>query len=271
MAEKLGRKVKSVAERLRYMRAQYRVSTSKDEESRNWHDELDDNEHAVLEERFYRILQELREGNITNSWKCVLTSISTRDWAAKLLPLIPIRVKHMLASPRQPTVSELKALEWKDTSSMGVYFWILQKLHNPMSEESHIYVGSATKYGWELAGRQLQHERHEAGPKLPRRVYNLKTRKRRNWTGNFHTLPVVDRISDESQEVMQIRRLVIVAEVILTTWLGGFWVDRGEQQRLHSLCPWHPITGNYCGLCSHSPLSLDYPTLAEQAKSGDCD
>ena len=59
--------------------------------------------------------------------------------------------------------------------------------------------------------------------------------------------------SPEKEGVLDVRRTVILAEAILTVWLGAL------PSRLHglqSLCPWDSQTLQYTGWPSQNPLTM---------------
>ncbi|RYP57979.1 hypothetical protein DL771_011383 [Monosporascus sp. 5C6A] len=155
------------------------------------------------------------------------------EWAAHILALIPTPVKHILAASAPPTASTLKALEWQDTSRMGVYAWVLRpKLNNPLQMEDFVYVGSATKWDSGLSGRKSQHQRRKGREnKIPRLIRTNHL----NRKGPFLTLLSMQLESPEPGEVLKARQLIILAEAVLTVWLGALGeVNRdsyGEEQK----------------------------------------
>lgn len=53
--------------------------------------------------------------------------------------------------------------------------------------------------------------------------------------GEFITLIAIDMKAAESKEVLRIRHLVILAEVIFTVWLGAL-NGKPENKNVHTLC-----------------------------------
>ncbi|KAI0490277.1 hypothetical protein F4859DRAFT_500702 [Xylaria cf. heliscus] len=234
IAKSIGRKVESVAGKI--------IKLAKTPDSPMPHlsatippdEKLSQSERAILEGRLDCILEGLTRAGKAAQWHHVLMGTSRTEWIEQILALIPTPVGRILAAPSPPTISTLRTLEWEDTTKMGVYAWILtRKVRNPFYPEHHIYIGSATKYGW--------------------------------GTGRFATLLSMEVKSSEPNEVAMARQLMVLAEATLTIWLGALYVGRLDYQLqclpLRSLCPWGLEQISYCGLCSHNPLSLDitYP------------
>lgn len=259
IARQLGRRVNSVAARLRKIAAKRAADlpSTLDEDLDN---DLCEDKQAILTERLYQVIERLLNEDITPQWRCILTAKSVEDWVARLLPLIPKRVKHVLAAPKPPTASDLRGLGWQATNSMGVYAWILKpKFINPLRPESFIYVGSATKYGWGLSGRKVQHQRGKDGANflLQSRIKSAGLGKK----GIFTTLLAVEATSRKSKDVVETRYLVTFAEAIFTVWLGALSEGNpGNYSRrlcLRSICPWELDQISYMGTCSHNPLTKD--------------
>ncbi|KAH6619330.1 hypothetical protein B0J18DRAFT_481739 [Chaetomium sp. MPI-SDFR-AT-0129] len=275
IACQIGRKPKAVKSQLRSMAREKGVELGNNALSfpeailnRN----LEREEESVLEARMCHVIDSLlKDHDTTTQWRDTLRAQSTEIWATTILSFIPTQVKHMMAAPSPPTAADWRSLAWQDTSSFGVYAWVLKPSSsaslNPIRVENHVYIGSATKYDHGLAGRFLQHRKGkdaESGLRLRDRIKRWGLSRR---TGHFATLLVMDPVSPESEDIIKARELVVFAEAILTVWFGALTetggTDRTNQhRRFHSLSPWgrpwdHPQQFKYKGLCTHSPLSLD--------------
>ncbi|KAI0855024.1 hypothetical protein F4860DRAFT_507777 [Xylaria cubensis] len=223
--------------------------------------ELSKSERAILEVRLDHILVGLAKARKTKQWNRVLLATPRAEWVERILTLIPTPVGRILAAPSPPMISEFNALEWEDTTKMGVYIWILtRKFHNPFYPEHDVYIGSATKHDFGLSGRIYQHQQ---GEKSGSSIYRHKFHQRLSKTGHFAALLSMDVTSSEPDEVMKDRQLIVLAEAALTIWLSaltqGSLVAEDEYRGLRGLCPWDPEKVPYCGLCSHNPLMLDIP------------
>lgn len=219
----------------------------------------------------------LKRSDITAQWRAILSARSTEAWAAIILPLVPTRVKHMLAAPCPPTAADWRTLAWQDSSLFGVYAWVLKRGNgpglNPLREENYVYIGSATNYSHGLSGRALQHRKghYWDGPKLYQRI---KQRGLSRTTGHFATLMVMEVASPKSNDIIKAREFVLFTEAIFTIWFGALVGTESvtgrtrDHDRLCSLSPWdHPQQFNYKGLCSHNPLVLDLNSDQESADS----
>ncbi|KAK3353699.1 hypothetical protein B0T25DRAFT_568888 [Lasiosphaeria hispida] len=260
IAHQIGRKKNSVAARLSAMAKEYGTSDVVPFSEEFLDSDLGHEERAVLEQRMCRIIEGLLGQGMTRQWEDVLAAKSVQDWALALLPLVPIRVKHVLAAPRAPTAMDWGNLAWQDTTSMGVYAWILKPRYvHPLRLENFVYIGSATKYGWGLTGRRLQHRRGKEGSNflLQSRIKGSGLSR----AGPFVTLLSKEAMSPESKDVVEARYLVVFAEAIFTIWLGaltgGNSANSEERFHLRSLCPWDVYGTTYNGLCSHNPLTKD--------------
>ncbi|EAQ90147.1 predicted protein [Chaetomium globosum CBS 148.51] len=283
IARQIGREPDSVRSRLRLMAKKMSVELGNEAVSfsvESLDGDLGNEEQSILEARMCHVIDGMlkKRDLVTTQWKAILSAKSTEAWVATILPLIPTRVKHILAAPSPPTAADWRNLTWQDTSRFGVYAWLLKRggsgSLNPLRVEKYLYIGSATKYGHGLFGRALQHrERHgrNSGSSLDNRI---KQRGLSRATGYFATLLVTEAASLEIGDITKARELVVFAEAILTVWLEALTETESagapsraeEHRRLHSLSPWnHPQQFSYKGLCSHSPLALDLESRQESA------
>ncbi|RYP29501.1 hypothetical protein DL767_006691 [Monosporascus sp. MG133] len=276
MARLLGRDASSVGRQINKMVAERRPTEQQRLPLVPPDGDLSEREQKVLEARMKDIVDGLISMDKTEEWEHVLAEKPSAEWAAHILALIPTPVKHILAASAPPTASTLKAMEWQDTSRMGVYAWVLKpKLNNPLQMGDFVYVGSATKWGSGLSGRKSQHQRRKGREnKIPRLIRTNHL----NRKGPFLTLLSMQLESPEPGEVLKARQLIILAEAVLTVWLGALGeVNRdsyGEEQkrlRLRHLCPWDLDEISYRGACSHNPLDVDVhsPTGSAQMGTGD--
>ncbi|KAK5653652.1 hypothetical protein OQA88_8682 [Cercophora sp. LCS_1] len=256
IARQIGREPGAVRYRLRLMAKEKSAELGNDAASFSvafLDKDLGKEEQSVLEARMCQIIDELlEERDTTIQWRAILSAKSTEAWAATILPLIPTRVKHILAAPSPPIA---------DTSSFGVYAWVLERGRgpslNPLRVENYVYIGSATKYAHGLSGRVLQHRegRHwESGAALSDRI---KQRGLSRTTGHFATLLAMEPASSGIGDITKAQELVVFAEAIFTIWfkalteteLAGVTGRARKHRRLHSLSPWdHTQQFNYKGL-----------------------
>lgn len=227
-------------------------------------EELSISERAILAIRINHILDGLMGAKMTEDWSRVLQAVPREIWIKEMLALLSAPVGRILAAPSPPTIADLKSFGWEDTSNLGVYAWILSRKHlNPFFPEHYVYVGSATKLGWGLIGRKIQHLGGKEGSSftLRQRIrHQSLTRK-----GHFVALLSREAGASEPCEIVNTRRLLVSMEAVLTIWLGalsgGNPEFHEERRLLRSLGPWDVEEIPYRGLCSHNPLSADiaYP------------
>ena len=162
-------------------------------------------------------------------------------------------------------MADLKSFGWETTSNVGVYVWIPRRKHlNPFFPEHYIYIGSATKFGWGLSGRKYQRQQGKDGSSftLRHRIRQQSLTKK----GDFVALLSKQLDTYEPHEIVETRRLLVLAEAVLTIWLGALSSGKPElyQERrsLRCLGPWNVEDIPYQGLCSHNPLSKDITYLS---------
>lgn len=270
IASQIGRKQKAVKSQLRLMAEEKGVelgndtlSLSKEILNRN----LNKKEKSVLKARMHHVIDKLRKDHSTTAqWRKTLRARSTKDWAVTILSFIPTRVKHIMVASCPPTAADWRSLTWQDTSSFGVYAWVLKRSKsanlNPIRAENHVYIGSATKYAHGLAGRILQHNEGKYVESDPGMKGRIEQRGLCCRTGHFATLLAMDPASSETRDITKARELVVFAKAIFTVWFGAF-TETGvtayasQHRRLHSFSPWdHPRRFRYKGLCYNNPLGL---------------
>ncbi|KAH6839643.1 hypothetical protein B0I37DRAFT_386937 [Chaetomium sp. MPI-CAGE-AT-0009] len=279
IARQIGREPEAVRCRLRLMAKEKSVELGNDAVSFSvafLDRDLGEEEESILKARMSHVIDGLPEdADTTTQWRATLSAKSIEAWAATIIPLIPTRVKHILAAPNPPTAADWRSLAWQDTSLFGVYAWILKRGGgaglNPLRVGNYVYIGSATKYAHGLSGRALQHREGDGGFGLNHRI---KQRGLSRTTGHFATLLAMEAASSDIGDITKAQELVVFAEAIFTIWFGaltetesaGVIGRAGKHRRLHSLSPWeHPQQFNYEGLCSHNPLALDLKSGKESA------
>jgi hypothetical protein len=75
---------------------------------------------------------------------------------------------------------------------------------------------------------------------------NIRKRNRR-----YVLLMVIEMNSSGEDAVLDLRRTVTLAKVILAVWLGAF---QSPSVELRNLCPWDPQTRDYTGISQHNAL-----------------
>lgn len=70
---------------------------------------------------------------------------------------MPRRLVSILTSIQPPHLARLESLTWSETSSAGVFAWILKPAKGSFhfDNECYVYVGSATQYGTGLGGEKI--------------------------------------------------------------------------------------------------------------------
>jgi hypothetical protein len=157
IARKIGREPDAVRYRLRLMAKEKSAELGNDAVSFSvafLDRDLGKEEQSALEARMCHVIDGLLEkGDTTTQWRAILSAKSTEAWATTILPLIPTRVKHILAGPSPPTAADWRSLAWQDTSLFGVYAWVLKRVGdaslNPLRVENYIdAVVPDSLFGW---------------------------------------------------------------------------------------------------------------------------
>ena len=102
---------------------------------------------------------------------------------------------------------------------MDVYGWALRPTQLSPGISYHLYVGSATGAGKGLTGRKREHERGKNTSKLAKNLLQDGTLV---MEGNrFVALVSISLESGEQHKVLRARQLLVLAEAVLTIWLGA--------------------------------------------------
>ena len=215
---------------------------------------------ALVESIFQARLREswecLMRSEMTETWKEVLMQKTAEVWLSAISENTSKQAKQLLASHKPPTISELEALAWTNTSNAGVYGWILKPRSKLcLDKEVRLYVGSASKYGFGLEWRKYQHLSESKLLYNPR-LRSLIKRKKMGRKGQFITLMTLNMENKEKEDVLRVRYLVTLAESIFTMWSGAF---AEKMENKGDLCGYYPWGKNlsYSGCSSHNPLTKD--------------
>ena len=208
---------------------------------------------VLFDTRLVEIWQGLLNSKMTQAWREALREKSDQEWLSSISAGIPDDVKRVLGGLRPPTWEELEGLPLINTKDAGVYARLAQSpFEFQMVSDRYLYVGSASRYGGGLKARIAEHTRKTRRSDESRLQRDIR-RKNLKGTNSFATLMVMKMDSPEKEGVLDVRRTVILAEAILTVWLGAL------PSRLHglqSLCPWDSQTLQYTGWPSQNPLTM---------------
>ena len=215
---------------------------------------------ALVESIFQARLREswecLMRSEMTETWKEVLLQKTAELWLSAVSENTSKQAKQLLAGQEPPTVAELEALSWTETSNAGVYGWILKPRSKfYLNKEVHLYVGSASKYSFGLEWRKHQHLSESKLLNNPR-LRSLIKRKKMGRKGHFITLMTLETDNGEKENVLRARYLATLAESIFTVWLGAFAEKMEDKGDIRSHCPWGKDLP-YSGCSSHNPLTKD--------------
>jgi len=267
IAWRMGRSLTSVRMRLKKLLTKTtRTKSSRTASLRFWESEVSGPEQAVLEERMCKIITGLFQEFSTVSLEMrktmdfcnrqffleTIRAFRTRtpeQWTATLLPMIPRRIKHLLAAPRSPTTADwraVKELETECTAALGVFMDVRQpdrskKLLNRSFLDAKGPIGSvlcnqgiSMGFGSCLITPDtlLRRDPYVRGPTRPMARIAL-----------LIICKTVDPSESEyeppKEPSIETKRLLAFSEAVLATWLGAR--VRGEAgQTLLPLCPWEP-------------------------------
>ena len=211
-------------------------------------------EERLFNARLNDILRGLCQHPMTSKRRDYISSKPLEEWAFIISNGIPDRVKIVLGGLTAPTYEELLVLPAVCTKDAGVYAELGHKNSDSGPVKCGIYVGSASKFGLGLFHRISDHAylmRH--GSKTKR----YKPAKRNNIGKSREFVTLMTAKFATSKDVLEVRRKVVLAEAVLTIWLGALNLSRGENCRLGWLSPWSNHRLDYTGQSSHNPLTID--------------
>ncbi|SMY29613.1 unnamed protein product [Zymoseptoria tritici ST99CH_1A5] len=223
--------------------------------------------------------EEVFHRRLTEVWTCLLDSVKTPawtriiatrtkdEWLSQISDGIGSEVRTLLAGTQCPTFQELNALPLLMSTDAGVYARLVESRYEvQFAIDRMVYVGSASKYNAGLAGRIAEHAsklKNKPGRKrktIPRLQITIEARKLR-WPGNFATLMVLSFPSSKPQDVYNVRATVVIAEAMLTIWLGALQdppPNVNPSPRLFDAFPWNLAERDYTPWSSHNPLLVDF-------------
>jgi len=212
-------------------------------------------QESLFNTRLVNIWQGLLELEMTPTWEKALSTKSAEEWLSPISQGIPEGVKKILGGLRPPTYVELENLPSVHSTDAGVYARLVTSRYElQMASDRYLYVGSASRYGKGLNWRVSEHIGKEKSHHVLRLQRNIKTKGLKG-PGRFVTLMTMKMNSSEKEDVLDVRRTVILAEAILTVWLGAL---QSPSPRLQNLHQWHPQTLDYTAWSSHNPLTIDF-------------
>ncbi|KAK6536203.1 hypothetical protein TWF281_000446 [Arthrobotrys megalospora] len=203
-------------------------------------------------ERLMKIGCGLLMSDMTALWRAALEQRPFEEWAQLIATGIPEQVQQILGGIDPPTFEKLTDLPQVDTTDAGVYARLMRTKDRPQLPcDRYLYVGSAAKYNFGLNDRVRRHIVGDHG------IYRISTaikKRRLEEPGHFIALMTIKANSPGIEDVVHSRRVAVLAEAILTVWLGAL---RNPRWDLKSLYPWDIELLDYRPWCSHNPLTLD--------------
>lgn len=260
IADRLGRKTSSVVNKISSLADYFGEcnEASRFEGPQSLPPEL---EESLLRLRLQIIWEGLMKTKMTQTWDEVLKTHNPLHWQSMIAEIIPRRLVSILASIQPPHLARLESLIWSETSSAGVFAWILKPAKGSFhfDNECYVYVGSATHCDTGLAGRKAK--LLSRGDDSIMRYIDWHRLDRR---GQFVTLLEVPFADDSAEEIKRVRTLVALAKAVLVIWLGA--VGKQSRKAIAGLVPWDIATINYLGLAGHNPLlrNISDPKLSKK-------
>jgi hypothetical protein len=155
---------------------------------------------------------------------------------------IPEGFKRILGGLQPPTHEEIESLPSSDSADAGVYARLVKSRHElQIAIDRYLYVGSASRYGSGLNGRVSEHIKKRKLHLELRLPKDIRT-KDLEGPGRFVTLMTMKMNSPEREDVPNVRRMVTLAEAILTVWLGAL---QSPSPHLQNLSQWNPQILDY--------------------------
>jgi hypothetical protein len=137
-----------------------------------------------------------------------------------------------------------------------VYGRILKpRAESYLDQQVHLYVDSASKYGFGLEGRKQQHLSKSKRLHSPR-LRSLIRKSELGRRAHFITFMTFGLDSGEKEDVLRVRCLVTLAEAIFTVWLDAFAENMEDRGDLGDRC-YQGRSLPYSGGSSHNPLTED--------------
>ena len=211
-------------------------------------------EQLLLRSRLQVIWEGLVESKMTSKWNKVLMTQESTQWQTMIAETFPQRLVSILASIQPPHLARLESLPWSDTSSAGVFAWILKPKKGSFhfDNECYVYIGSATRYGMGLRDRKAGLQSRDGDNDSIMNPINFH---RLDRGGKFVTLLEIPFANDSVEEITRVRTLAALAKVVLAIWLGA--VAKGSRKAITGLVPWNIDTISYLGFAGHNSLSFN--------------
>ncbi|KAI0117441.1 hypothetical protein F4814DRAFT_287338 [Daldinia grandis] len=217
-------------------------------------------QQTLFSMRLLKIWKGLLESDMTPTWTEALLEKSAEHWLTTVSAGIPEDVKKILGGLQPPTYNKLEHLSPVISTDAGVYARLVTSRYSVQAaSDRYLYIGSASKHGSGLQGRVGQHVRKEKKTRLDGDIKEMYLKA----PGCFVTLMSM-KMNSAEENVLDVRRTVILAEAILTIWLGAL---QSPGFQLQNLCPWDPDALDYRPWSSHNPLEVDF-TLPNNAIIG---
>jgi len=213
---------------------------------------LTPNDEEIFNLRLWNIVEAMKDSSMTPEWKDILSDHTTAVWCSRIAKHIPNDVKLMLASSYPPTLAQLKSLSWSKTHNAVVFAWFSEvKKQDSAKKIPCVYIGTPTKYNGGVRHRKMNWlsesvEAHDEA--LKRKIKELGL----NPKGEFRELLVVPFDNDFDGDEMDVRALVILAQRVLTVWLGAS--DERLKLDVKNKAPWHLKDIEYRGLVQGDPF-----------------
>ena len=251
IADRLGRKVPAVVQKIAIFSDYFREcnEASRYEGPHSLPPEL---ERSLLRSRLQNIWEGLMKTQLTKKWDEVLRTDDPSHWQSMILEKISGEVVPILASIQPPHLARFESLSWSDTTSAGVYAWILKPKKGSFhfDNECFVYVGSATQYNKGLRDRKDQLSvrpyRDDSS------VMDYIEHHRLDPRGQLVTLLEAPFADNTNEEIERVRTLVVLARAVLVIWLGAVWKE--SRKAITGIVPWDIESISYSGLAGHNGL-----------------
>ena len=264
IADRLGRKIPAVVQKIATFSDYFREcnEASRYEGPHSLPPEL---EESLLHSRLQTIWEGLMQTRMTSKWNEVLKTEEPSHWQSMILEQISGELLPILASIQPPHLARFESLSWSDTTSAGVYAWILKPKKGSFhfDNECFVYVGSATKYNKGLRDQkdELSVRPYRGDSSVMRYIefHRLDPR------GQFVTLLEVPFADNSNEEIERVRTLVALARAVLVIWLGA--VLKESRKAITGIVPWDVESIGYSGLAGPNGLTRNIRAPKSPGKS----
>ena len=208
----------------------------------------------LFKSRLEHVWAGLMKSEMTPNWRSALSRKPPQEWLSSIERAIPKDVRDILSGLEPPRFRSIGTLPLINTNDAGVYARLVTASYKFQPPgERYLYIGSATSYGGGLNQRISQHVEKGGRHGVPRLRDDIQQKKLKA-PGHFVTLMTMKMIEPRRENILEVRRTVVLAEAILTVWLGAL---QSPSWDLEELCAWDPATLDYTAWSSHNPLVID--------------